>query len=81
MSVLCLYKMYYAGLSSRVVSASDCGVRGSSFESHRGQLCLSRQLLRYTVLSTGCAPLLHLYLDSAFHPSWDSKMSISLRAE
>jgi len=30
------------GLSSRVVSASDCGVRGPRFESHRGRLCLSR---------------------------------------
>jgi len=46
-------------LSSRVVSASHCGVRGPVFESRRGQLCLSRQLLRYTVLSTGCA--VHLY--------------------
>ena len=44
-----------AGLSSRVVSASDCGVRGPRFESRCWQLCLSRQLLRYTVLSTGCA--------------------------
>ena len=38
-----------AGFSSRVVSASDCGVRGSRFESHRWQLCLSRQLLRYSL--------------------------------
>ena len=53
MSRVCL-----AGLSGRVVSASDCGVRGSRFESRRWQLCLSRRLLRYTVLSTGCAPLL-----------------------
>ena len=45
-------------LSSRVVSASDCGVRGSRFESRHWQLCLSRRLLRYRVLSTGCAPLL-----------------------
>ena len=44
--------------SSRVVSASDCGVRGSRFESRCWQLCLSRQLLQYTVLSMGCAPLL-----------------------
>ena len=29
-----------------------CGVRG------RGQLCLSRQPLRYTALGTGCAPFL-----------------------
>jgi len=43
---------------SRVVSASDCGVRGPRFESCCWQLCLSRQLLRYTVLGTGCAPLL-----------------------
>jgi len=46
------------GLSSRVVIASDCSVRGPRFESRRWQLCLSRQLLRYTVLGTGCAPLL-----------------------
>ena len=44
--------------SSRVVSASDCGVRGPRFESRRWQLCLSRQLLRYAVLSTGSAPIL-----------------------
>jgi len=44
---------------SRVVSASDCGVRGPCmFESHRGRLCSSRQPLRYTALGTGCAPLL-----------------------
>jgi len=47
-----------AGLSGWVVSASDCGVRGPRFESRRWQLCLSRQPLRYTVLGTGCAPLL-----------------------
>ena len=41
-----------------MVSESDCGVRGSRFESRRWQLCLSRRLLRYIVLSTGCAPLL-----------------------
>ena len=52
--VICSAK---AGLSSQVVSTSDCSVRGSRFESHHGQLCLSRKLLRYTVLSTGCAPL------------------------
>jgi len=33
------------GLSSRVVSASDCDVRGPKLKSRRGQLCLSRQLL------------------------------------
>ena len=48
----------YAGRSGLVVSASDCGVRGPRFESHRGRLCLSRQPLRYTALGTGCAPLL-----------------------
>jgi len=36
----------------------DCGVRGPRFESHRRQLCLSRQPLRYTALGTGCTPLL-----------------------
>ena len=34
-----------AGRSGRVVIASDCGVRGPVFESHRGPLCLSRQQL------------------------------------
>jgi len=38
-----------AGLSSWVVSASDCNVRGHRFESHHGRLCLSRQLLRYSL--------------------------------
>jgi len=41
-----------------VVSASDCGVRGPRFESHRGRMCLSRQPLQYTALGTGCAHLL-----------------------
>jgi len=36
----------------------DCGVRGPRFESHRWQLCLSLQPLRYTALGTGCTPLL-----------------------
>ena len=36
----------------------DCGVRGPRFKSHRGQLCLSWQPLRYTALGTGCTPLL-----------------------
>jgi len=46
------------GLSGLVVRASDCGLRGPRFESHCKQQCLSRQLLRYTALGTGCAPLL-----------------------
>ena len=46
------------GLSSRVVSASDCGVRRSRFESHRWQLCLSRRLLRYV---QSWARAVHLY--------------------
>ena len=36
----------------------DCSVREPRFESHRGQLCLSRQPLQYTALGTGCTPLL-----------------------
>ena len=44
--------------TGRVVSASDCGVKGPRFQSRRPQLCLSRQLLQYTALGTGCAPLL-----------------------
>jgi len=28
-------------------------------ESHRRQLCLSRQSLRYTALGTSCTPLFH----------------------
>ena len=47
-----------ADRSSRVVSASDCGVRGARFESHCWRLCLSLQLLRYTALGTGYTPLL-----------------------
>ena len=49
---------YVAGRSGLVVIASNCGVRGPRFDSHRGRLCLSRQPLRYTALGTGCAPLL-----------------------
>ena len=41
-----------------VVSTSECGVRGPWFESRSRQLCLLRQLQRYTALGTGCAPLL-----------------------
>jgi len=57
------YKLltYYnirTGRSGRVVSASDCGVRGPRFKSHRGRLRLLRQPLRYTALGTGCAILL-----------------------
>ena len=60
----------FTGRSGRVVSASDCGVRGPGFESHRGRLCLSRQLLRYAALGTGCAPLLQCsgQLSLAFLP-------------
>ena len=43
---------------SRVVSASDCGVRGPWFESRHRWMCLLRHLLKYTALGTGCAPLL-----------------------
>jgi len=53
-----LLAVFNTGLSSRVVSASDCSVKGPRFESRRWQLCLSWQLLRYIVLSTGCAPFL-----------------------
>ena len=40
--------------SSRVVSACDCGVRATRFESHCRRLCLSRQPLKYTALGMGC---------------------------
>ena len=53
-----LHITHITGLSSRVVSTSDCSVRGPRFESHFRQLCLSRQLLRYTALGMGCTPLL-----------------------
>jgi len=56
--VWALYAYAFAGLNSRVVSAPDCDNRGPRFESHHGRLCLLRQLLRYTALGTGCAPLL-----------------------
>jgi len=58
-----------AGRSSRVVSASDCGVRGPGFESHCRQLCLSRQPLRYTALGTGCAALLQCLGRLSLSPS------------
>ena len=41
----------YTRSSGRVVS----GVSGPRFESRRGLSCLSRQLLRYAALGTGCA--------------------------
>ena len=54
-----LYLFWFiAGRNGLVVSASDCGVKGPGFKSHRGWLCLSRQPLRYTALGKGCAPLL-----------------------
>ena len=57
-SVAYMFSLAVRSQYSRVVSASDCGVRGPRFESHRGRLCLSRQLLRCATLGTGCAPLL-----------------------
>jgi len=58
-----------ASRSGWVVSASDCGVRGPGFESHRGRLCLLRQPLRYTALGTGCAPLVQCLGRLSFSPS------------
>jgi len=37
-------------------------------ESRRGQLCISRQPLRYTALGMGCAPLLHCLGRLSFPP-------------
>jgi len=57
-------------------NAPDCGV-GSSFESHRLQLCLScQQQAPHSYYIAYC--YLMLIYPSTF---WDSKMSISLRAE
>ena len=50
--------LQYVDCSDLVVSASDCSVWGPRFESRHGRLCSSQQLLRYTALSTGCAPSL-----------------------
>ena len=50
-------------------SMPDCGVRGPRFESHRWQLCLSRQSLRYTALGTGCTPLLQCLRRLSLSPS------------
>jgi len=58
-----------SGLSSRVVSASDCGVRRPKYESRRRRVCLSRQLLRYTALGTGCAPSLQCLRRLTLPPS------------
>ena len=79
---LCLSVSSFAGRSGRVLSASDCGVRGPRFESRRGQLCFHDGLCNMQPLAR--AARLHycsVYVDSAFHPSWDDKMSISLGAE
>ena len=59
----------YTGRSGLVVSASDCGVKGPRFKSHRGRLRLSRQPLRYTALGTGCAPLLQCLGQLSLLPS------------
>jgi len=48
----------HTGHTDLVASASDCGMTGPRFESHRRRLCLSRQPLRYAALGTACAPLL-----------------------
>jgi len=48
----------FAGQTGLVVSASDCGVRIQVRISRRLS-CLSRRLLRYATLGTGCAHLLH----------------------
>jgi len=55
-------------------SMPDRGVRGPRFKSHRGQLCLSRQPLRYTALGMGCAPLLQFLGSLSLPPPWDSKI-------
>ena len=54
-----MYRILFTGCSGLVVSASDCGVRGPRFESHRSRLYPSLQLLWYTALGTGCTLLLH----------------------
>ena len=43
------------GRNGLALSASDCGVLGPMFESHRRRLCLSRQPLRYAAFGTGSA--------------------------
>ena len=49
---------HISGLSSWVVSVPDCSVRGPRLKLHCGRVGLSQQLVRYTALGTGCAPLL-----------------------
>ena len=53
-----VWRDHTAGLNNRLVSASDCGVRGPRFKSHHGRLWSTQHLLRYIALGTGCAPLL-----------------------
>jgi len=72
---------HFAGLSSRVVSASDRGVRGPRFESHCERLSLPRQLLRYAALGTGCALLLQCLGRLSLPLFVGRKMSTSLRAK
>ena len=60
----------YVQVSSRAVPAPNCGVRGPSFKSHCGRLCLLRQLLQCTDLGMGCAPLLQCVGRLSLPPSW-----------
>ena len=68
-AVLYCFSRSYGGLSGRVVSASDCGVRGPRFESYRGRLCLPRRSLRYTALGTGCAVCTFTAVPKSTQPS------------
>ena len=73
----CLGSSVSASTTSLVIHVSlwssgnmpDCGVRGPRFESHRGQLCLSQQPLRYAALGTGCTPLLQCLGQLSLPPS------------
>ena len=54
----CILSTYLAESQWSNGNMPDCGVWGPRFESHRWQLCLSRQPLWYTALCTGCTSLM-----------------------
>ena len=68
------------GLSSRVVSASDCGVTGPRFESHRGRLFIATAAATYS-LGHRLRTFTALPRSSQLPPPWDGKMSTRLWAD
>jgi len=49
-------------------SMSDCSARGPGIESRCGQLCLSHNIVIYSLGHELCAPFLQCLVNSAFYP-------------